>query len=87
MIADLRKIDKIWILKTNEVAVRGIPDIFICLRGLFIVIELKSEAGIEPEKLQTYNLDKIEQAGGIALTASPETWHLVLMKVAQIAKE
>jgi Holliday junction resolvase len=43
----------------------GTPDILVCYRGRFIGIECKAGRG-RPTQLQLRNLEKIEEAGGLA---------------------
>jgi Holliday junction resolvase len=43
----------------------GIPDIFGCIHGRFIAIELKVKPN-KPTELQIYNIEQIKNAGGIA---------------------
>ena len=43
----------------------GTPDILACWRGRFIGIECKAGRG-KPTQLQLRNLEKIEEAGGLA---------------------
>ena len=65
-------IEDIWYFKSQEVAVRGIPDLILCVRGKFVAVELKVDA--ELELLQSYNLTRITRAGGIAMVATPKNW-------------
>jgi hypothetical protein len=44
----------------------GTPDILACLNGRFIGIEAKSGTN-KPTDLQTFNLKRIDEAGGLAL--------------------
>jgi hypothetical protein len=39
-----------------------------------VAIELKSSSKLEPDPLQQYKLDQIEDAGGLAITITPENW-------------
>lgn len=55
------------------VALRGIPDRLLCIKGKFIGIEFKTTEG-KASPLQLYNLSKIKKAGGIGILASPDTW-------------
>lgn len=75
---DLRTIPGIWFFKTQEVCVRGIPDLIICLRGLFIAIELKKDEKSKPTELQKHILGLIEKAQGLAFVATPENWESIL---------
>jgi hypothetical protein len=62
-----------WVLKTNELSIRGVPDFLICLNGFFIALELKVDTN-KTDRLQEYNLAKISESGGISLVVYPETW-------------
>lgn len=48
----------------------GIPDILACVNGQFLAIELKTDTG-RLSKLQEYNLAKIRESGGQAITLRP----------------
>lgn len=73
--ADLKKLDNTWFYKSQEVAVRGIPDFIMCTYGLFVALELKPDEKITLEPLQDYILERIRTKGkGIALKATPGTW-------------
>lgn len=45
---------------------KGIPDLLVCYKGLFIGIEVKTETG-RTSKLQNIELKKIEDADGITM--------------------
>jgi hypothetical protein len=64
--------------------IRGTPDILACIRGNFVALELKVEG--ELSKLQEYNLKKIDEASGLALTATPENWPAILARLVIMAK-
>lgn len=51
---------------SNGMGAMGIPDILACLHGRFIGIEAKSGTN-KPTDLQTLNLKRIDDAGGLAL--------------------
>lgn len=69
----LDSLPKSWWLKTQMLAILGIPDFLGCLQGYFIAMELKVD-GKAPTALQRYVLKKIRDAGGIALHVHPENW-------------
>lgn len=62
-----------WYVKffANNYTKRGIPDILACINGYFVGIEVKAENG-KPSELQKYHVEKIKQAGGIALILYPK---------------
>jgi Holliday junction resolvase len=49
----------------------GIPDLLVCCKGKFIALEIKAPTG-KPSELQLYNVEKIKEAGGIALVLYPK---------------
>lgn len=65
VVAILKRIDELWYVKTQMLAVCGIPDIIGCYKGKFFAWELKSKKG-RATKLQLYILKLIQKAGGIA---------------------
>lgn len=48
----------------------GIPDLLVCCNGYFLGIELKAEDG-KPTVLQEWNIEQINNAGGIGLVLYP----------------
>lgn len=60
----------------QQITLRGHPDIVGCVNGWFVGIEIK-DVGEVPRALQKYHLDKIEKAGGIAISTSKENWDQV----------
>lgn len=72
-------------------AVRGIPDIFGCVNGQFVAIELK-KSGARPdprrETLQEYICNGIKEAGGLAFfRATPETIDSVIEHLIKLGDE
>jgi Holliday junction resolvase len=49
----------------------GIPDLLVCCNGHFLGIELKAPNG-RPSELQLWNIEKIKEAGGIAMVLYPK---------------
>jgi hypothetical protein len=48
----------------------GIPDLILCIKGVFIAIELKGDDG-KPTELQKLNIKEINTAGGIGIILYP----------------
>lgn len=81
----LKKLERTWFVKTQMIAVCGIPDFLLCVNGQFVAIELKKDEHEEPSKLQSWVLRKIIAAGGIGLVVYPRNWnaiHKILVKLA-----
>jgi hypothetical protein len=70
---DLKSLDNFYMLKTQERARRGVPDIIFCANGGFGALELKREEE-ELEPLQEVKIQEIRQAKGFALMVKPSTW-------------
>ena len=51
---------------TGGFGASGVPDIIVCYKGRFFGLECKAN-GNKPTPLQQLNIDKINDAGGIAL--------------------
>lgn len=80
---DLDTLNSIWYLKTQEVSVRGVPDILMCLKGILIAIELKVDSKLS--ELQIYNLRKIKKAGGKSYVATPDNWKEIFQELKELA--
>ena len=58
-------------VKVISATKKGIPDILVCLKGMFIGIEVKTPKTMNTvSPLQAYNLEKIDEAGGLSFVAS-----------------
>ena len=64
--------NRCWYIKyfANRMTKSGIPDILACVNGYFVAIEVKAQNG-KPSELQLWNVDKIRDAGGIAMILYP----------------
>lgn len=85
VLSDLKALPHTYFVKIQQKTQRGIPDIFICCRGAFIAIELKKSEKESPDDLQDYNLFKINEAQGMALTADPTNWKDTFSKLSKFA--
>lgn len=61
---------RIWFFKVQLVALRGIPDVVGVANGRFFAWELKVPPN-QPTQLQSFVLEKIALAGGIARVVTP----------------
>jgi hypothetical protein len=62
------------VTSVQQLSRSGDPDLYICLRGKFIAMEIKASEGSKPRKLQVWKLEKIKKAQGISLVVYPENW-------------
>ena len=60
-----REYPKAWFYKSADKFTAGIPDLIICLNGLFYAIELKVGSN-KPTPIQEVVIRKIQNAGGRA---------------------
>ena len=62
-----------WYVKyfANGYTKSGIPDILACVNGYFVAIEVKAPKG-KPSDLQLWNIEQINQSGGIGIILYPE---------------
>jgi len=61
----LKTIDNCWFIKTISTNRNGTPDIIGVLEGRLFGLEVK-RPGNKPSKIQEYQIEKIQQAGGLA---------------------
>ncbi len=78
VLRELRLLPDSWWVKTQQVAIRGTPDILGVLRSRFIALELKSTEKEKADPLQLFNLEQIEKAGGYATILNPENEREIL---------
>lgn len=69
----LRSLKNTGIFPIQQIAIRGVPDFLLCCSGIFVGLELKAPGG-KVSALQKFNLDKIEECGGVAIVAHPDNW-------------
>lgn len=86
----LKKLDNCWFFKTDEGAVRGIPDIIGCIEGRFFAMELKhkrAKADKRRESLQKLTLRHIRMAGGLGyFKVDEENFKDVIARIAKARK-
>lgn len=74
--------------KIQAGSLRGRSDIFGCVRGKFVALELKKDSKESTSKgrarLQSVLQDQIKAAGGIAYFVTPENWDAVFKELLQI---
>lgn len=63
-----------WWVKTQMLAVLGIPDFIGCVNGYFVAIELKKDGSSKASAIQEWVLGRIQKSGGIGLVVSPDDW-------------
>jgi hypothetical protein len=61
----LKQQPDVWFTKISDRITSGTPDLILCVRGLFVAIELKVKPN-KPTALQEHNIDAIIKAFGEA---------------------
>jgi hypothetical protein len=84
VVRDLKLLDNCVIFSIQQRAIRGDPDLLICLNSLFIALELKDEEG-ECSALQEKRLSDVSEAKGIALVARPSNWKKCFEMLSEIS--
>lgn len=84
VIKDLKKVEGLYFFKKEAAAIRGLPDILICYQGKFVAWELKRDARAKPSVLQSYNVDRINACGGVALVVYPENYRKAFLDLTGI---
>lgn len=81
VLKDLKKIKTCKVLKTQERTRRGVPDLIICLKGMYIECELKVDGEV-PTPLQFASMKLTRAAGGMAFWTNPTEWktHFEMLK-------
>ena len=55
-----------YVVKVIVANKKGVPDLIVCVNGKFVGLEVKTPKGT-PSELQSYNLGKINECGGLAM--------------------
>lgn len=84
--ARLKTFKNTWHVKVQQLSVSGTPDFLICLNGVFIALELKTDSG-KVSKLQEYNLNKIAKCGGISIVLMPQNYDETMLFLDNISQE
>lgn len=74
----LKTIEGLWFVKVQQVGIRGTPDVLLCYKGRFYAFELKKDSRARASAIQLYNIEKIQEAGGIGYIVYPGNYLEVL---------
>lgn len=70
----LRSLPNSYWDKIQQLSKRGSPDIYGCIYGQFIAIELKASAKDEADPLQVHRLQQVANAHGFGFIVYPENF-------------
>jgi hypothetical protein len=82
--ADLKTVYRCHPFPIQQKAIVGTPDFLVCISGIFVCLELKASEESPVLKMQTYNLAKVVECGGLAFIAWPQNWKNILQKLQKI---
>lgn len=85
VLSDLKKLSNVWILKTQERARKGVPDILLCCNGTFVALELKSSAKSKISPLQKFEINYIQACGGLGWIVHPDNWGQIYTRIKDIS--
>jgi hypothetical protein len=74
----LKELPNLWFFKASERSLAGIPDLILCLNGMFVGLELKRDEKSKASRLQSHTLELINKSGGIGLVVHPGNFAKVL---------
>ena len=85
VVEDLKKFCRTVSFSIQQVSINGTPDLFCCINGRFVALELKADEHSKVSALQKYNIKKIEECGGIGFIVFPQNWAYVRSKLVMVA--
>ena len=83
----LKGFQDLWFVKTQMLAVMGIPDIIGVYKGRMFAWELKKDAKSPPTTLQNHVLRSISNAGGLARVVHPGNLQACLTELSEVGKK
>lgn len=69
----LKTLKNTHVFPIQQISIRGVPDLLLCISGTFLALELKTNTG-KLHPLQVWNLAEVKRCKGQALVASPANW-------------
>lgn len=82
----LKQFPDIWVFKTQQLSLMGVPDLIGCYKRRFFAWELKKDAKSPPTALQSHVLRSISNAGGLARVVNPDNLEVCLNELREIGK-
>jgi hypothetical protein len=74
VVKKLKTLPNTWFEKIADRSKNGIPDILMCVSGVFVALELKRSDKEKATPLQKHTLERITKAGGCTRVVNPENW-------------
>ena len=83
--ADLEALPYTFVIKIQQQALRGDPDLVVCIGGRAVYLELKKDEKSKADALQLYRLHKARKANALAFVVWPEIWGELLDYLEELA--
>lgn len=82
---DLELVYKAYFMSISQASIVGDPDKIGGLHGRLVALELKSD-GERPTPIQEWKLQRISEAGGVALWTCPSRWESTKRELLKLAE-
>lgn len=82
----LKTLPDTWFYKASDRVRSGIPDIILCVGGIFVAMELKRTEHDKATPLQKHTLELIDKSGGYAWVVNPSNWEEIWLTLSNLAK-
>lgn len=66
-----------FVMTIQQIALRGAPDLVLCLNGLFVALELKSDAGDQKRLQKWYENNIVWKGKGRYYLVYPSNWDTI----------
>lgn len=83
----LKKLKNCDYTSVQQLSRSGDPDIYACIGGVFVALELKASEKSRLRPLQAWKLEKIKSAGGLAMVVTPENWPEVMETLTRLGEK
>jgi hypothetical protein len=70
----------------QQMSISGSPDYYVCTRGHFIALEIKTDEGIVDDLQEWLHNEVVKKGGGIALVCRPSNFKQIKSKLMALAK-
>lgn len=85
VIADIKTMPSTYVVKIQQVSIRGTLDLMLCVAGNFVALELKANDEEDLDDLQKHEAEKIRKAGGYVFKVTPMIWPGVFQSLKKLA--
>jgi len=76
----------VWFFKASERSLAGIPDMILCVNGIFVALELKRDSKSKASRLQEHTLEMINKSGGLGIVVRPDNFEKVITVIKTLSE-